>query len=139
MPKGSPKRTWAENRMFDCSWLVDKTKTTGHSAFPLLLPQTPRTEIPSEANPPASRVGFNPSSESTFSSVPRVVECQLVERATTVVVTGGTAVAAVDGYSDELVPVRKQAFIRERTVVIGSCGCIRCTEGVQDLEAGRLP
>ena len=71
--------------------------------------------------------------------MPRVVQCQLVERAAAVVVTGGAAVAAVDGYSDELVPVQHQAFIRERTVVIGSGCCIRCTEGVQDLEAAVFP
>ena len=71
--------------------------------------------------------------------MPRIVQCQLVERATTVVVTGGTAVAAVDGYSDELVPVRKQSFIRERAVVIGSCRCIRWTKGVQDFEAAVFP
>ncbi len=68
-----------------------------------------------------------------------VLQCQLVERAAAVGDTGGGAVAAVDGYPDELVSVRYQAFIRKGTVVIGSCGCIRCTEGVQDLEAAVFP
>jgi hypothetical protein len=68
-----------------------------------------------------------------------VVQFQLVERTPAVVVPGGAAVAAVDGYSEELVSVRYQAFIRKRTVVIGSCCCIRCTEGVQDLEVAVLP
>src|SRR5580658_8090697 len=68
-----------------------------------------------------------------------VVQFQLVERTPAVVVAGWAAVAAVDGYSEELVSVRYQAFIRQRTVVIGSCCCIRCTEGVQDLEVAVLP
>ena len=38
----------------------------------------------------------------------KVAQCQLVERAATVVVTGGDAVAAVDGYSDDLVPIHRQ-------------------------------
>src|SRR5476649_1098869 len=68
-----------------------------------------------------------------------VVQFQLIERTSAVVVTGGAAVAAVDGYSHKLVPVHHQAFIRERTVVIGSGCCIRCTKGVQDLEAAVFP
>ena len=68
-----------------------------------------------------------------------VVQFQFVERTSAVVVTGAAAVAAVDGYSDELVPVRQEAFIGERTVVIGSGCCIRCAEGVQDLEAAVFP
>ena len=52
----------------------------------------------------------------------KVVQGQLVEGASAIVVAGGAAVAAVDGYSDELVAVQHQAFIRERTVVVGSCG-----------------
>jgi hypothetical protein len=54
-------------------------------------------------------------------------------------VTGGTTSAPLDGYSNELVPVHHQAFIRERTVVIGSGCCIRCTEGVQDHKAAVFP
>ena len=77
--------------------------------------------------------------DSTFTSLPGAVQCQLVERAAAVVVTSGAAVAAVDGDSDELVPVQHQAFIRERTVGIGAGCCIRCTEGVQDLEATVFP
>jgi hypothetical protein len=66
--------------------------------------------------------------------VPSDAQCQLVERAAAVVVTGGAADAPVDGYSDEPVPVQHHAVIRVRPVVIGSGCWIRCTEGVQNLE-----
>jgi len=77
--------------------------------------------------------------DSMFTSLPGAVQCQLVERAAAVVVTSGAAVAAVDGDSDEFVPVQNQAFVRERAVGIGAGCCVRCAEGVQDLEATVFP
>src|SRR5271155_4653570 len=71
--------------------------------------------------------------------MPTVLQCQLVERAAAVVITGGAAVAAVDGYSDELVPVQYHAVIGVRAVVIGSGCCILRTKCVQNLEAAVFP
>jgi hypothetical protein len=71
--------------------------------------------------------------------VPQVVQFQLIKRAAAVVVTGGAAVAADNSDSDEPVPVQDQAFISERTVIVGSSCCICCTEGVQDIELAVFP
>jgi hypothetical protein len=65
----------------------------------------------------------------------KIAQCQLVERAAAVVVAGGAPLAAVDGYSDKFVPVEHHTVIGISTVVIGSGRWIRCTEGMQNLEA----
>src|SRR5450631_4179476 len=70
-----------------------------------------------------------------FHSLSGVLQFQLVERTAAVADAGRAADAAIDGDSDEIVPVQHHTVIWVHTICIGSRGCISCTKGVQNLEA----